>query len=359
MRFERLVSFRPKEQIVRRTVASVLCIALASVMASACNPAASPSAHAAPPPRGASRAVAVNGFYRGSGNGANILAMGTWMNKTQVQWAGDYAGFEGPTQWGVGQWENIDQPHVLWSVAFLPDIAADKGADPAGWLAEVKRDMNLAASGAYDANWLEMGRRMAATSRQGKDGIRIGWELGGYWFPWGSKVFSGAGALQKQAWQHYATAIRNSGWKVQTVWDGEDPATVPDPSLIDVINTGGYDGAADAWAGCGVGGHNADGTWLHPAEVWACSEQGMGPQLQRSADLAQSLGKPLAISEWGLSYGNDDTYFVQAMHDFVVSHNVLYSIYFDADHNSDWREIHDLDHFPNSKPLFRQLFSQP
>jgi hypothetical protein len=338
---------------VRRSSVSVLCIALATLLVSACN---SPSV---PPLATTTSLAAVSGFYIGSGNGANMLAMGTWMNNTKVQWAGDYADWEGPTQWGVGQWENIEQPHVLWSMAFLPQIAADKGSNPSGWLAEVKADMNLAASGAYDSHWLDVGRRMAATSRQGKDAIRIGWELGGNWYPWGSTVFAGAGALQKQAWEHYATALRTSGWKVKTVWDSEDNTTLPDPSLIDVINTGGYDGGADAWAGCGAGGHNADGTWLHPAEVWACAEQGMGPRLQKSVDLAQSLGKPLAISEWGLSNGNDDTYFVQAMHDFVVTHDVVYSIYFDNDNNSDWSEMHNFDHFPNGKPLFRQIFSQP
>ena len=46
------------------------------------------------------------------------------------------------------------------------------------------------------------------------------------------------------------------------------------------------------------------------------------------------------------------------MHDFVVTHHVMFSIYFDNDNNSDWSEMHDLDHFPNAKPLFRLLFSQ-
>ncbi len=339
---------------MRRTLVSLLSVVLVTAVLSACARAQ------APPSPSASRVsspAAVNGFYVGSGNGGNMNAMSNYM-QTKVQWAADYAGWDGPTPWGIGQWENVNQPHVLWSMWFLPEIVADKAADPVGWLNEVKTDMNLAASGAYDQHWIDMGRRMASTSRQGKDALRIGWELGGDWYPWGSRVFAGAGALQKQAWQHYATAIRTSGWQVKTVWDSDDTTALPDPSLIDVVTAGGYDAPADGWAGCGVGGHNPDGTWLHPAEVFACHEQGMGPRLAAAAALAQSIGKPMGIPEWGLSNGNDDTYFVQAIHDFVVTHNVMFSIYFSNDNSSTWGEMHNLSHFPNGEPLFHKLFSE-
>ncbi len=77
---------------------------------------------------------------------------------------------------------------------------------------------------------------------------------------------------------------------------------------------------------------------------------------------ADAHGKPLGFPEWGLSQrsdgrgGGDNPYFIERMHEWIMTHNVIYNLYHDADTSP--AELHAITTgtFPLAAVRYVELF---
>jgi hypothetical protein len=72
-------------------------------------------------------------------------------------------------------------------------------------------------------------------------------------------------------------------------------------------------------------------------------------------DFAAQHNKPLALPQWGLEVGGDNTYFIQAVHDWIYKHNVLFSIYYDTTGLTS-AKLSPPTSYPNASALYLKLF---
>ncbi|WP_207709607.1 glycoside hydrolase family 26 protein [Actinomadura macrotermitis] len=75
--------------------------------------------------------------------------------------------------------------------------------------------------------------------------------------------------------------------------------------------------------------------------------------LQAQADFAKEHGKPISFPEWGLFRNGDNPAFIQGMHDWIVTHDVVYQTITDYCPHGVWRCSGN----PDSSSLYRRLFS--
>ncbi|WP_236010080.1 glycosyl hydrolase [Actinomadura physcomitrii] len=74
--------------------------------------------------------------------------------------------------------------------------------------------------------------------------------------------------------------------------------------------------------------------------------------MKAQADFAAAHGKPISFPEWGLFRNSDNPEYIQGMHDWIVSHNVVYQSVTDYCPHGVW----ECGANPRSARAYRELF---
>ncbi|BEP13261.1 hypothetical protein acdb102_15720 [Acidothermaceae bacterium B102] len=275
---------------------------------------------------------AVNSFGSWRGRAADVtvgyLSVGTWASMTGVK------------QQGLTKIMAGGSAHRVWSVGLLPLDAASEGAT-----------LQKAAAGAYNSKFVTIAQGLV----DGGDGystIRLGWEGNGDWYPWsGAKDPASFAAAYRQE----VTAMRSvSGahftFDFNMSLGYTNPALLyPGDAYVDII---GFDFYDYNWA---VSATSQPTSWNQKL----AESNGVNAM----ASFAAAHGKRLSLPEWGLSYrcddnhdGGDDTYFIQAVHNWIASHNVAYESYFNADDSSCHKYSMTEGTFPKAASLYKSLW---
>ena len=281
------------------------------------------------------------GVYRGAGAPEKVEEFGTWLGRSPT-YALDY--FPATTwetitnpAWTLRSW--ADSPYeVVYSVPLLPDTGGS---------------ITLGAVGAYDAHFVTLATVMVAHG-QGDAILRPGWEFNGGWYSWTAQTDPAAFAAY---WRHVVDAMRSVpgadfrfDWSV-SLGTNQFPLeqAYPGDAYVDVISADVYDAS---WY---VEDHG------DPVRRW----QRMLTQphgLDWFKAFANAHGKPKAFAEWGLNErsdgngGGDNPYFIERMHDWITSNDVLYHMYFDFDVSAELRYGITGDNFPKAALRYQELF---
>ncbi|MGA2473526.1 MAG: glycosyl hydrolase [Acidimicrobiales bacterium] len=254
-------------------------------------------------------------------------------------WTGmDGAG--GSLNWLVEPWDGSGYTLSL-GVPMIPDNSSGTAV---GTLAQ-------GATGAYNSYFVTLAQTLVAGGASHAY-LRIGWEFDGSWFPW-SATSSGAEASYASYFQQIVTAMRSvPGEAFQFVWNPDAgaftesgysvQAAYPGNAYVNVIGLDAYD---QTWA-----------TLQTPANAWSST---LLPALTAAQKFASSLGKPLALPEWGViirSDGHglgDDPYYINHMISWMetATNDVAYESYFDYDASGLNSQITG-GSFPNSLAAF-------
>jgi hypothetical protein len=187
------------------------------------------------------------------------------------------------------------------------------------------------ASGAYNSYFVTLAQSLVSGGASHAY-LRLGWEFDGSWFPW-SATSSGAEASYSSYFRQIATAMRSvAGEAFHFVWNPDAgaftesgysvQAAYPGNAYVDVIGLDAYD---QTWV-----------TPQTPANAWSST---LLPALRAAQRFASSVGKPLALAEWGAiirSDGHglgDDPYYINHMISWMetASNDVVFESYFDYD----------------------------
>ncbi len=279
------------------------------------------------------------GVYVGNSTDG-ILAFETWLGRPVdgiLGYTGNasWADYDGSVGWAIGLWDELDR-RVLWSIPLIPSGAS---------LAE-------AATGAYDDHYIAAAQQLAIFRPQEPIlYIRTAWEFNGTWMPWA--VPSSADIPDFiGAWKRFVDAFRSVSDRFRFDWCpsvGANPYpwedAYPGDDYVDVIGIDMYDDCL--WSGIS-----------DPAERWQW-ELTRDHGLDWLAEFAAVHEKPMSVAEWGSSGWEcgDDPTFVQGMHDWVTSHNVVYQTYWDS--NSDYQGKLSEGQYPNAGAKYRELFGNP
>jgi hypothetical protein len=291
----------------------------------------------------------LEGVYVGAADPAGVAAFGL-VTDTSPTIASDYLpsdggwsgmdGAGGSLSWLTGPWQGSGYTLSLG----VPMIPTDSFGTAMGTLA-------AGATGAYNSYFVTLAQTLVAAG-EGNAYLRLGWEFDGGWYAW-SATSAGAEASYAAYFDQIVTAMRSvSGQSFKFVWNpdaqafNEAPYDVtlayPGNSYVDVIGLDDYD---QTWV-----------TPQTPANEW--SETSL-PGLEAAHSFAAAQGKPLAITEWGLTIrsdghglGDDPLYindFTSWMKD--PSNDVLFESYFNFDPTGDNSQITD-GLFPSSLLAF-------
>lgn len=193
------------------------------------------------------------------------------------------------------------------------------------------------AGGGYDKHWRTLGVNLV---RKGLADtvVRPGWEFNGTWYSWSAKGQASAFAA---CFRRVVTQMRSvAGQRFTFDWNpavGRQafPAeqAYPGDAYVDVIGVDVYDTLAY------YRDRGETGAWLQDVQrkVWAATRDG-DHGLAWWARFARTHGKPLSLTEWGLTsipgghHGADNPVFVDGIADFVAdpSNGVQAALYFDA-----------------------------
>ena len=284
---------------------------------------------AAPPPKAASRPVP-----RGAG----------------ISWGGWHSGAAGPevANGSFGSWAG----HSLGIVGVWCDSIeeAQRDLDAVDAYSGFDGDMDVAvgglvkgetwqqaASGAFVDRWTTAMRNLKA-KRQGKGitYVRIAHEMNGDWMPWG--INAANLAAYKTGYRLYASIVRKEFPQARLTWspNGGNHTNVsiddqyPGDDVVDVVGPDIYDGYPEV---------TSPSLWQESSSKWltAANPQGLGAWQTWAA----RRGKPLALPEWGLPYG-DHPEFIRGVHDTLAAHaasrgsgsnagRFVYDVYFNAE----------------------------
>jgi len=222
---------------------------------------------------------------------------------------------------------------------------------------------SAAANGAYDTRWRQCLQKIYSSWLKKRTiYIRFAHEFNGDWYAW--SVNSGNVDGFKAAWRRFYGLVQQElvakGKSAKVVWSvNTESKALPGESMwpgdayVDVVSIDSYD-----WWPTRTPS-NWDNTLL-------MQDQWGGPWgLERWRQFAQSHGKPLAISEWGMSTtpANDNPFFVQKMNEWFRTHagtgagQLLYEIYFNV---YDTTQLYPKTVVPNSANTYRSLnWGQP
>jgi hypothetical protein len=205
----------------------------------------------------------------------------------------------------------------------VPIIPTDPGGAPVGTLSD-------GAGGAYDSYFVTLAQNLVSAGASSAY-LRLGWEFDGSWFTWAAQS-PAAEASYAAYFAHIVTAMRSvPGAAFRFVWNPDAgaftetgysvAAAYPGDAYVNVIGLDAYD---QTWA-----------TPQTPANAWSSTTL---PSLVAAGQFAASHGKPLAMTEWGLSIRSDghglgdDPFYIDQMVAWMenASNNVAYETYFDC-----------------------------
>jgi glycosyl hydrolase family 26 len=326
--------------IVFGRIVSVLVIALVTSSFRVTEAAASASA-AVPPPQ--------LGVYRGDAPSGpdKVDAYSAWLGR-KVDLA---EAFEPGATWDdvMGRswqlrpwsaWVNA-QPgrRLVLTIPILPGHWDGRGPTSGPGAGEPV-SLERGAAGDYDRYFVALARNLVAY-RLGNTILRLGHEFNGGWYTWRA---SGKEAAFAGYWRRIVTAMTSvPGHELQFNWNptlghlGMRPDLAwPGDAYVDIVGLDVYDQSWSAGTYPIPAGAAHDDARRRQALVWAQILDG-AYGLRFWQRFGEAHGKPLAISEWGLSAradgrgGGDNPDFIANMWRFIhdPANRVAYHVYFD------------------------------
>lgn len=192
------------------------------------------------------------------------------------------------------------------------------------------------AAGQYDSHWTSIARTLVANGEPETE-IRPGWEFNGNWYKWSARgqVHAYIGCYQRMV-----TAMRAvAGSRFSFTWNpnlggGSFPAEQawPGSAYVDDVSVDVYD---TSWNNYPTPAGKTTAQAQQAAFNWI---KGGDHGLDFWSAFALAHGKPLGITEWGLTWrmdghgGGDDPIFVDGMLDFMLNpaNHVAYADYFNS-----------------------------
>lgn len=289
------------------------------------------------------------GVFRGSGVPTEVANYESWLGQpvaTVIDFTGR-AALTDTTPWGAidnpswicRQWKSRTSRLVL-SAAMLPNTNFTLAAG---------------AKGDYNAHWKSFGETLVANGCASTT-IRIGWEFNGNFFAWAA---GGKESFYVAYWRQIVNTLRKVpnqhflfNWcplagatkaNVEAAWPGAD--------YVDVIGLDAYD-------------TNQTQNVTDPAKRW-------NNQLTRTYGLnwldtfAKSKTKPMSFPEWGITLrpndglgGGDNPNYITKMWQWIHTHNVLYTAYFEVNANDAAHRLMPIDgtlQFPKASAEYKRL----
>ena len=209
------------------------------------------------------------------------------------------------------------------------------------------------AAGRYDSEFATLAKTLVYYG-QADAVLRIGWEFNGTWYPWA--VTNGSDAVNFAAFfRNIVTAMRIvPGEDFRFVWNatsGPEPEAAqnayPGDAYVDYVGLDLYD---QVW-----------GIPLDPKLAWpryVTESNG----LQWLSSFAATHHKAAVIPEWGLTIRSDghglgdDPLFVAKMAQWISTHDVAFTSYFDVDAPDGQHNISDRA-FSQSLATFKRSFA--
>jgi hypothetical protein len=190
----------------------------------------------------------------------------------------------------------------------------------------------VGATGAYNSYFVTLAQTLIADGESNAY-LRLGWEFNGNWFAW-SAMTPAAEANFASYFDQIVTAMRAvPGENFKFVWNPSARAFTAKGSTVEAA----YPGNAFVDV---IGLDSYDQTWLTPhtpANSWSMTTL---PALTAAQNFAAAMGKPLAMTEWGLTTTSqngfgDDPLYIKSMLDWMENpaNNVIFESYFDGDYS--------------------------
>jgi hypothetical protein len=293
-----------------------------------------------------------------------IPGVSTWVNLTGTQSG------QGLSYW-INHWAQIPQSYRDRMIISLPMLMTGDGSTLAS-----------GATGAYDSYFKAAASSLVAAG-YGNCPLRIGEEFTGNWFAWYVNV--GQETNFVNFWIHIVNAMRSvPGANFKFIWNPTTgyhnqnvAACFPGKQYVDYIGCDIYDCGDAGYATAGYPGSlSASQDLSIQKAAWANMTSQTGGNkyyLDWFLSFSGSMGVPFCFPEWGLGNvvppgssngygGQDNTYFVQQMHNLITtaSSNVAFASYFEWGDGTRNNAINSAlcfsNQFPQSKVLFPQLF---
>ena len=340
-----VMTARPGRSPTRPVAMAVAAAGLLAVLGAGCSST----------PSGSTSLPAVNvgrvplGIYAGSGDPTRIAGFAA-RTGTKPSLASDYLP---RTEGWAGMVTVKGLRHVLapWQgspyqlVLGVPMLPTHNGHEDG--------TMTLGAAGRYDAEFATLAKTLVHYG-QGDAILRVGWEFNGTWYPW--SVTNRTEAAHFVGYFHdIVTSMRTvPGAEFRFVWNatsGPEPLAAsysyPGNAYVDYIGLDLYD---QVW-----------GIPEEPGLAWPRYVTEVDG-LQWLASFASSHQKAAVIPEWGLTirpdgHGlGDDPLYVAKMAQWISTHDVAFSSYFDVDAPDGSHDILDHD-FSRSLVVFERSFA--
>ncbi len=307
-----------------------------------------------PPPPNPLAAIPLGVFTGASGlsGAAEVAAFGA-ATGTHPRDAADY--LPGGNGWAQldGSAGNLASTLQMWHqsglrlVLAVPIIPTAKGVPVA--------TLQAGAAGSYNSYFTTLARTLVAGG-EGNAILRPGWEFDGSWYPWAVSDATSAG------W--FAAYFRNIVTSMRSV-PGAQFLFDWNPSGQDISGKGwtidqAYPGDASVDL---VGIDVFDETWQTPQTPQVCWNSLLTgvDELDWLAAFGAAHNKPLTIPEWAETVRSDghglgdDPSFVVEMAFWILSHDVAFTVYFNADESDGTHNLSGGD-FPQALGTFRKLF---
>lgn len=300
------------------------------------------------------------------GDEPRTAAAGEWMSGSSGDGIvnGDFAVWRGRDVDIAGTWsDNNENMTEMWQFQEGFDFAEWDGPMDVA-IGAIGPDENWAdaAAGAYDDRWRASLTKLRDlwSERSGTLYVRFAHESNGNWYPWA--VNRGEEEAFKAAWQRFR---------------GLQQEIYPESQLVFCVNRESVESGLD-WRDTFPGAEYVDvmsvdyynqypyvATALEWQESLDDYDQFGGPKgLERHREFAESVGLPLAISEWSGNADNGDSpAFIEGMYDFLRAHGgteageVLYEILFNvAGYDEKFMLYGDGVRMPESAETYQRLW---
>jgi hypothetical protein len=209
------------------------------------------------------------------------------------------------------------------------------------------------AMGRYDREFTTLAKTLESYG-DGDAILRLGWEFNGTWYAW-SVADDSAAAEFASYFRHIVAAMRSvPGTAFRFVWNpnaGPGPvapeASYPGDASVDYVGLDLYD---QAW-----------GIPLSPVLAWP-TYVSEANGLQWLSSFAAAHHKPAVIPEWGVTIRSDghglgdDPLFVAEMAQWIATHDVAFTSFFDLNASDGEHGIGD-GHFPRAFAAFKRSFA--
>jgi hypothetical protein len=236
-----------------------------------------------------------------------------------------------------------------WAITELSNWAGDVDLAVGGTAVNSDETYEQAAQGAFVKRWTHMAQTVQKYrgSSPGATYLRAWHEFNGDWYHnW--QVTPKNVAHYKKAFKLMATTIRENCPSCKIVWSPNNRSSsgsasideaYPGNDLVDVVSIDSYNANGNAivvdnasWNEYALGTHDSEPAGVEKWRQWA-----------------ESHGKPLGLSEWGLNPadgGGDNPEYIRHMNAWMTEHaaipgnpnvagRILYDCYFNVKHESD------------------------